>query len=488
MQRDYTANSAASNISHSIADYNDGLPPALRGVGSASVSSTISEGKNAPGSPSLADGNRGLFSLENCAAPVASEGVAVEQMATPFCNTGSPCTNALVDWQSFTFAEGVAIADILEFLLPDVAPGADAEEEAARGAWVALDRGFYGYKQSYKRGSITVLYDGAPGMGVHVQMSGEGCRQFEQEQGIRDEAGWLAWLKIALDKGARWTKLDTAFDDSGDTKYLDMETIRQSIDNGHVVSLFRKGREVIERRLGRLREGETKAARTGDTIYLGSKELSNMFVRIYNKTLEQLVKMKFEPSAGAELPHWVRLELCARKDNAHELVKQILEHGFKRVAEVLRHYVDFKEENPADLNVSRWETAPWWAGFLADAEARSLGVAPASPSLEKSAAWIRNQGGITLALMVEAGGGALDELVSIVQEGARRFRPIHRAMLTNHLAAFGVGSAARRGGVACGYSVFGLSSRLGGGSFVGAAVAVPPPLVVTFGLGGLFNE
>ena len=47
---------------------------------------------------------------------------------------------------------------------------------------VAFDvtNGYYGYRSRLFFCGISIHYDGAPGMGVCVEMSGKGCRTFEE--------------------------------------------------------------------------------------------------------------------------------------------------------------------------------------------------------------------------------------------------------------------------------------------------------------------
>ena len=438
MQKDYTATSAASNISRSIADYSDGLPPALRGVGSVAVSSIISQGINGPGSPSLADGSRGLFSVENCVVPVASEGVALDETAPPSSNTGVLYTKTLIDWLSFTFPVYVTVADVLAFLMPENVWRADAEEYTARSAWVPMDRGANGYRGHFQRGNISVYHDGAANMGVNVQISGKGCRQLEQEQCLHDEASWVSWFRSVHEMGAKFRRCDVAMDDAGEGCGWNMDTIHQAVRDGTVISLFEKTSVNEEAELKRRDKSDAPNKKTGDTRYFGNRKKSDSFVRFYNKGMEQALPADF---------HWVRCELVTKKDNADALVKGIILGGLEYVAEVMLHYIDFKQISETDTNMSRWPTAPWWVGFLDTVKKRSLGVAPAVASLEKGAAWIRQQAAITLSLMYEAAGGvvleaadgSLDWLMSIMVEGRRRQRPHHRAMLAAHRAAFGGG-------------------------------------------------
>src|SRR6185369_10276265 len=60
--------------------------------------------------------------------------------------------------------------------------------------------GVMGYKKSKRCGNITIYYDGSEGMGCHVSMSGQGCRQFEAYK--NDQACWYRLFVQLLSVGA----------------------------------------------------------------------------------------------------------------------------------------------------------------------------------------------------------------------------------------------------------------------------------------------
>ena len=43
-------------------------------------------------------------------------------------------------------------------------------------AWTAMEKGRNGYRNGIYFGSISILYDGNPDMGICLDMSGQGCR------------------------------------------------------------------------------------------------------------------------------------------------------------------------------------------------------------------------------------------------------------------------------------------------------------------------
>ena len=77
-------------------------------------------------------------------------------------------------------------------------------------AWSAMEKGRHGYRNGLYFGSISILYDGNPGMGICLDMSGQGCRAFE-EYGSGDFIGLFQLFQ--QDDRFNITRLDVAFDD-----------------------------------------------------------------------------------------------------------------------------------------------------------------------------------------------------------------------------------------------------------------------------------
>ena len=162
--------------------------------------------------------------------------------------------------------------------------------------WEELGHGRNGYRKGLYFGSISILYDGNPGMGACLDMSGQGCRSFE-EYGTGDFDGLFRLFQHG--EGYHVSRLDVAFDDH--SGILDIQRLfRDSDKDGdgvhQFVSKFRKSR--IEK--------EFKDGRPGITVYHGSKK-SAVLIRIYDKAAER------------DLPegqHWVRVELQLRDERA----------------------------------------------------------------------------------------------------------------------------------------------------------------------------
>ena len=164
-------------------------------------------------------------------------------------------------------------------------------------AWTAMEKGRHGYRNGIYFGSISILYDGNPDMGVCLDMSGQGCRTFE-EYGSGDFIG--LFRMISQDDRFHITRLDVAFDDH--TRILDIRQLFYDTDDQdggqQFVSKFRKSK--IEKSF--------QNGRSGISIYHGSEQ-SEIMIRIYDKAAERGLP---------EEQHWVRVELQLRRDRASQ--------------------------------------------------------------------------------------------------------------------------------------------------------------------------
>jgi putative DNA relaxase len=329
----------------------------------------------------------------------------------PVGNTGAQNTQILPDWLGVTFKE-VSLERVLTFF------GRNQDWQAIHGA--------QGYRAGFVRGGVKVFHDGAPEMGVHVEVSGQGCRQLEAEEVVID---WQVSLVKWLEEGAKFSRLDLAIDDRAGLTTVDR--VREAAEAGLVVSRWR---DADPRGRVCLKTGQRK----GQGCYFGSSQ-SKAVLRVYDKAAEQI-----EKGAAVEGP-WVRWELQLRDERA-QVMAQLLAYVSDRAAgetlrAVLSSYIEFKDRGE-DTNRSRWSPAAWWSAFLGDVEKVSLGVAPAVRTLESVRSWFKRISPTFAAwVMAECQQGAdFAELVGdLVKEGASRWRQSHRDLIAGAALAAGVG-------------------------------------------------
>lgn len=209
-------------------------------------------------------------------------------------------------------------------------------------SWDELGHGRNGYRKGLYFGSISILYDGNPGMGACLDMSGQGCRSFE-EYGTGDFDGLFRLFQQG--KGYHVTRLDVAFDDH--SGILDIQRLFRDSDNQdgdqQFVSKFRKSR--IEK--------EFNDGRPGITVYHGSKK-SAVLIRIYDKAAERGL---------LEEQHWVRVELQLRDERAEAFcfAKEPIGVLFRGV---LVNYVRYVDDPGTDSNRWRWPMKPYWEDLI----------------------------------------------------------------------------------------------------------------------------
>jgi phage replication initiation protein len=324
-----------------------------------------------------------------------------ERQAPPFSNTGALLTasrvggsgvSALVDYLGFTAPDGVKAERLLECLTLPLP--------------VVLPRGAMGYKQGIAYGAVRIYWDGMPGMGVHLEASGAGCRDLETF-GVSDWMGFFAWL-LAMQYHV--SRLDVALDDHAGL--LDLAVIEQALRYDHVTTRFDKAM---------IQEGLTIGKQAdGKTIYCGSPA-SDVRLRFYDKAKEAGV-------GGL----WVRCEIQARRERGQALAAAISKLGLVAVSRVIRGYLQFTDPAAAsDSNVSRRASVAWWADFLGRVGALRLQVVLVSRTLASLEKWLTRQVAPSLALLLAATGGDLGRIVGLMDNGRYRWSASHRALLAS---------------------------------------------------------
>ncbi len=247
-------------------------------------------------------------------------------------NPNIPITNLILfDWLTFTLKDewtpGQVARDVL--YLNDV-------------AWESLDKGRNGYRKRMFFENISILSDGADGMGVCVDMTGTGCRAFETFSTCSWDDLFSELLYLVEEGAANITRLDVAFDDH--TGILDIDRLRDDTDEHLYVS--------------RSRTWKVEYGSAGTTIYHGSPR-SNMYIRIYDKAAEQ----------GLEDKHWIRVEMQMRDEIAVGYLKGLQQNteGIQ-FRGVLHNYLRYVENSGDDSNMSRWPMTSYWEELLENIE------------------------------------------------------------------------------------------------------------------------
>ena len=332
-------------------------------------------------------------------------------------NVDTTALTAVFDWLEFTVF-GLSLKDTFNTILK--LPFED---------FISLEKGRYGYQNQLKwsNGNLFVMYSAINDntsdeisikstMGIHVLLTGTGCRHYEGLDSI------LELLKriYSLEK-VNFSRLDMAIDDFT-SRLISYDRVHKAALAGNFTSRWTKWDEITSR--------ETATGNfLGRTMYFGS-QTSNIFCRIYDKTLERRAKKT------KEIPKkWTRLEIIYRKERAKKVVDHLMS-GLS-LGEVLRgtlrHYLRFLKPT-TDRNKARWPTTAWWSKLLAGVEAIKLTTQKDPKSIEEMANWVDRQIAPTMAAIVEAQEGDLGWLRSILIKGSQRLSQKHKDAINRYLS------------------------------------------------------
>ncbi len=242
----------------------------------------------------------------------------------------------LVDWFAFTLHNDFTIDQVKEFL-----------GLLSACKWLDMS-GHYGYKQALYSGGIWIMWDGySYDMGVCVEMSGQGCRQFETSS--CKSFAQLFEDVCADEQQFHVTRLDVAYDDvdkEGDG-LLDIVKICKCAYTGRYISKFSKSHPEVDCEPDK--DGKVTRAHS---CYFGSPK-SELRIRFYDKSQER----------GGLGYHWVRCELQLRRDRALAFLK-LKDSWGQRFFGVLDNYLRFIVPSKTDSNRRRAPSPVWWEKFM----------------------------------------------------------------------------------------------------------------------------
>ena len=317
--------------------------------------------------------------------------------------------SVIFDWVEFTILE-VSLKDAFEIL------------ELNFSDFMPLSKGRFGYRNQLKwnAGHIYVMFTAKTDeitettpidkkSGVHVMITGQGCRQYSVNGDLLKLVGTLYLLPHV-----NFSRIDLAVDDFK-SEIISYDRINKAALNRNFTSRWSKWDEINSRQTS---TGEF----LGRTMYFGS-QASDLFCRIYDKTLERKANSEEE----VEVPDaWTRLEVVYRKDRAKKLVEHLM-HGLPvgdALRGTLKQYLRFLTPSN-DSNKARWPTASWWEVLLENVEKLQLTIKKESKSIEDMAAWVEKQIGPSLAAILKAHEGDLEWLRQVIAKGAHRLSQRH---------------------------------------------------------------
>lgn len=268
----------------------------------------------------------------------------------------------LIDWLTVTFKD--ISPDVVKMML-----GLSGEE------WVTKQSFKNGYPADTYFGNIHILFgaddpkyytDGfneqgqwitaemkaRNDMGVCLNLSGQGCRAFEEHSTV----GWFSLFELIEKYRGNVTRLDLAYDDH--MKVIDIHRFAYDIKERNYRSKSKKSKVIWS--------DDQDNDIQGITVYVGS-ESSDVFIRVYDKAAER----------GYKDRHWIRIELQLRHDRALSTMQHLLQHeSIGAVSSgILRNYLTVCVPS-GDSNKSRWPVAYYWERVLGQMETIRIWSAP----------------------------------------------------------------------------------------------------------------
>lgn len=221
--------------------------------------------------------------------------------------------------------------------------------------WGADDPQYYkdGFNEQGKW--ITAEMKARNDMGVCLNLSGQGCRTFEEHSTV----GWMSLFELIEKYHGNITRLDLAYD-----------------DHMGVIDIYRFACDIKERNYRSkskhadvLWSDDQENDIQGLSVYIGAKS-SDVLIRVYDKAAER----------GFKDRHWIRVELQLRHDRAAAAMDQILHHdSIGSVSSgILRNYLTVCVPS-GDSNKSRWPVAYYWQRVIGQMESIRIWSAPGEP-------------------------------------------------------------------------------------------------------------
>lgn len=249
----------------------------------------------------------------------------------------------------------------------------------------------YGYVGRYSIDLIQV-YQSVPNdnRGVLIEMSGQGCRQFEAFL-HQQKRGWLDFLKDCYAFNANTTRIDIAVNDYKEA--LPLKRLLHKMERKEYKSKFK----TCSYHWGTQKNEITdKLQAAGLSLYFGSMQ-SEFYMCFYQKNYEIAKKKHLKVQ---EIPVKNRYELRFSSDKADQAVKQLIDvenpvNICDLVFGYMSEYVTFLRPTKNKPR-KKWEIYPAWSLFLGDVSILKFVTDPKELSFERTKTWLQNQVMLTL--------------------------------------------------------------------------------------------
>jgi len=203
---------------------------------------------------------------------------------------------------------------------------------------------------------VDLLFDGSnnkEGNKTHMlEMTGSACKEFTKRNG-----NWFQLLDYLFSSGGGgFTRIDIAIDIINNDR-LTLNWFKTKCDNRDLVTKFNSWRFFESGRFS-----DSDSTNTSKTIYFGTPN-SHRQLTIYDKLKERQAK-----NEHYSLNHWVRIETRFQKDQADEVVADLLNGEIYNLGDyyksILSSLVEFKNHGVDLSRKNDWTIARPWERLL----------------------------------------------------------------------------------------------------------------------------
>lgn len=226
---------------------------------------------------------------------------------------------------------------------------------------------------------------------VLVDISGKGCRQYEEYMSSAKGWHWQALIETIIYSEGKVTRIDLALD-IYDSSSPSVKVLQDYVKRGQLSS---KSHKFMEINSGRILDGKL----LGYSLYIGS---SPQILRIYDKKQERLDNN----DEIVLVDKWIRWELEITENKAMQVAYQISSSKPLNtiIKGILSAHYSFKTQQKGKKdfhNKSRLPNMKWWDKFINDVEKIPLKIVREKITLKEKKQWIEKSTVKSISMIYE---------------------------------------------------------------------------------------
>lgn len=238
------------------------------------------------------------------------------------------------------------------------------------------NKGINGYNINCHYKDIYIMWcTNRPDMGIHIKMSGSGCRCFEELN-----LDYIEFFKKLYNYQINFNRIDISIDDFSDT-YFTLSKLFKYVKSNSVSSKFISCLNIQKLAL-------SDSSSLGHTLQFGSKA-SNLQITFYDKLKERESQNYI---VNSNIKFWTRTELRFRHDYAKQVIDKILidKDINKIIKSILKEYISFKSKESRDSNISRRSNVKWWDSYINNLDYLTMINYVPESSISRKNKWLEN--------------------------------------------------------------------------------------------------